>query len=194
MEKRRRSNKERTEAMRAALIAAARDLFVEHGYAETGTPDIVRKAGATRGALYHHFDDKADLFRAVVRAEMEAVARDIDVAAIESVDASAALEAGATGFMQAMAAPGRARLILLDGPAVLGRAEIDAMDRETSGGTLRVGLAAAMAAGAIQELPVDPLTDLLSAMFDRAALAAADGADADSYRAVISALMAGLAR
>lgn len=194
MEKRRRSNKERTEAMRAALIKAARDLFVEQGYAETGTPDIVRKAGATRGALYHHFEDKADLFRAVVRAELEAVARDIDVAAIKSDDASAALEAGAAGFMQAMAAPGRARLILLDGPAVLGRAEIDAMDRETSGSTLRVGLATAMEAGAIRELPVDPLTDLLSAMFDRAALAAAEGVDADSYRAVISALMAGLSR
>src|ERR1700709_1661621 len=56
---------DRGEATRDALVAAARALFAEHGYAGVGTEEVVRRAGVTRGALYHHFRDKQDLFRAV---------------------------------------------------------------------------------------------------------------------------------
>ena len=63
--KRRRTQAERSEATQSALIATGRRLFAERGYASVGTQEIVTAAGVTRGALYHHFRDKRDVFAAV---------------------------------------------------------------------------------------------------------------------------------
>ncbi|MGN6537039.1 MAG: helix-turn-helix domain-containing protein, partial [Mesorhizobium sp.] len=98
----RRSNRERTDATRADLIAAARTLFIEKSYAETGTPEIVAAAGVTRGALYHHFPDKQALFRAVVEKEAEAVAAEIEAAAPETLAPRDALMAGSDAYLAAM--------------------------------------------------------------------------------------------
>jgi len=193
-EKPRRSNRERTDATRADLIAAARTLFIEKSYAETGTPEIVSAAGVTRGALYHHFPDKQALFRAVVEKEAEAVAAEIEAAAPETLAPRDALMAGSDAYLAAMRMPGRTRLLLLDGPAVLGRAEMDEIDARHGNRTLREGLVAAMRSGAVRKLPVDALTLLLAALFDRAALAADAGAPSDDYRRVITALIEGLGK
>ncbi|QDC00153.1 TetR/AcrR family transcriptional regulator [Mesorhizobium sp. 8] len=190
----RRSNRERTDATRADLIAAARTLFVEKSYAETGTPEIVAAAGVTRGALYHHFPDKQALFRAVVEKEAEAVAAEIEAGAPETLAPRDALMAGSDAYLAAMRAPGRTRLLLLDGPAVLGRTEMDEIDARHGNRTLREGLVAAMRSGAVRKLPVDALTLLLAALFDRAALAADAGAPADDHRQVIAALIEGLGK
>ncbi|MEM6466440.1 MAG: helix-turn-helix domain-containing protein, partial [Pseudomonadota bacterium] len=93
-------NAQRSEAMRAKLIRAARMLFVDKGFAETSTPDIVKLAEVTRGALYHHFADKTDLFRAVVRQEFELIAKEINTQAIGAQgDALAALMAGTHAYL-----------------------------------------------------------------------------------------------
>ncbi|RUY96231.1 TetR/AcrR family transcriptional regulator, partial [Mesorhizobium sp. M7A.F.Ca.CA.001.12.2.1] len=109
----RRSNRDRTEATRAHLIAAARKLFTEKSYSETGTPEIVAAAGVTRGALYHHFADKQALFAAVVEQEAAAVAEEIERASPPSLFAHDALIAGSDAYLAAMRAPGRTRLLLL---------------------------------------------------------------------------------
>lgn len=189
---RRRTNRERTEATRAALLAAARKLFIEKSYAETATPEIVAAAGLTRGALYHHFSDKQALFAAVVEAEAAAVADEIDKATPDELDPKKALITGGEAFLGAMAQPGRTRLLLLDGPAVLGRAAMDAIDGRHAGRTLREGLIAAIKAGNLPALPQDALTGLLAAMFDRAALAMETGAAAEDYRETIAAVIDGL--
>src|SRR5690606_256195 len=127
----RRSNDERTQATRAALLAAARDCFVRDGYAGTSTPAIVAAAGITRGALYHHFADKKDLFRHVVEQEARAVADAIEAALpvagipaagvpADDVRAREALMVGSIAYFDAMAVSGRTRLLLREGPAVLG--------------------------------------------------------------------------
>jgi AcrR family transcriptional regulator len=190
-----RTNAARAEATRAALIASARTLFVEKGYAETSTPEIVRHAGVTRGALYHHFTDKADLFRTVLRGEFEAVTGEIERASqLGSSSGVQALLLGGEGFLQAMRSPGRVRIMLLDGPAVLGREEVDRIDRETSADALREGLKAAMEKGEIIEAPLDALTAQLSAMFDRAALGIASGEDAWSHKVALEKILRALER
>jgi len=68
MNVKRTKHAERSEATRAALMAAARPLFAQRGYAAVGTEEIVRAAGVTRGALYHQFADKRELFAAVFEA------------------------------------------------------------------------------------------------------------------------------
>ncbi|RWB71091.1 MAG: TetR/AcrR family transcriptional regulator [Mesorhizobium sp.] len=188
----RRSNRDRTEATRADLIRAARKLFTEKSYAETGTPEIVAEAGVTRGALYHHFADKQALFAAVVEQEAAAVAAEIDHASPPSLSARDALIAGSDAYLEAMRAPGRTRLLLLDGPAVLGRTAMDEIDNHHGNRSLREGLVAAMRAQQLTRLPVEALTALLAAAFDRAALAIEAGAPAEDYRAVLIALMDGL--
>lgn len=188
-----RSNRERTQATRLALIDAARRLFVERGYAETATPDIVAAAGVTRGALYHHFEDKKALFRAVLEGEAAAVAADIEARAAPAASPRAALLLGAAAYFDAMAVPGRIRLLLLEAPAVLGVEALGAIDRDHAEGALRAGLAALLG-GRAESGRLDALAALLSAAFDRAALAIEAGADRTAYEAAIAALLDGLVR
>ncbi|MGG7537530.1 MULTISPECIES: TetR family transcriptional regulator [Rhizobium] len=185
-----RSNRQRTEQTKKALIDAGRRLFVEKGYAETATPEIAAAAGMTRGALYHHFEDKKALFRAVVEAEARAVAEAIAASSTPDDTPRDALTAGAAAYFNAMMAEGRTRLLLIEAPAVLGLAATQAIDADNAETTLRAGLAAMFPrAGAALE----PLALLLSAAFDRAALAIEAGAERRSYEQAIAALLDGLA-
>jgi len=188
----RRSNPQRSAEMRARLLAAARRLFAEKGYAGTSTPEIVAAADATRGALYHHFSDKQALFRAVVEDEAAAVAADIEADSAGLQSARDALLAGAKAYLAAMQAPGRTRLLLVEGPSVLGRDEMDVLDAQHAARTLRDGLAAAAASGEIDQFPQEALALLLSALFDRAALAIKGGHDHADLLRVIEAILKGL--
>ncbi|MEZ2128449.1 MULTISPECIES: TetR family transcriptional regulator [unclassified Sinorhizobium] len=187
-----RSNRERSETTRQALVEAARTLFVEKGYAETATPDIVAAAGMTRGALYHHFEDKKALFRAVIEREARAVAAAIEEGAEPARSAREGLLAGASAYFDAMSVEGRTRLLLLDGPAVLGPDDLGAIDRENAEATLRAGLAAFLSEAGKSDDLLDPLTVLLSAAFDRAALAIRAGGDREDYERAIAMLLDGL--
>jgi AcrR family transcriptional regulator len=185
-----RSNRERTEQTRQALIDAGRRLFVEKGYAETATPEIVAAAGVTRGALYHHFEDKKALFRAVIECEARAVAGTIEAHSASHDAPRAALIAGASAYFDAMMAEGRTRLLLIEAPAVLGLPATATIDAENAEATLRAGLAAMLPqAGAT----LAPLTLLLSAAFDRAAIAIEAGGERRDYEQAIAVLLDGLA-
>lgn len=165
--------------MRTRLLAVARDLFAEKGFAATGAPEIAAAAGVTRGALHHHFGDKAGLFDAVVLTEAKAIAdRLADIPAGQN-----ALRDGAIAWFEAMEVPGRARLMVVDGPAVLGPRRMAEIDAENGGGALADGLS-----GLLVRLDVPgraALAEMLSAGFDRAALAVAGGKDREPYLAAM---------
>lgn len=180
--------------MRDRLLVAARGLFLAHGFATTSTPAVVAAAGVTRGALYHHFADKTALFAAVVEREAAEVAAAIRRADLTNLTPLDRLLAGADAYLAAMAADGRARLLLVQGPAVLGPAEIRAIEARHGDSTLREGLAQAMADGSLPALPLEPLASLLGAMFERAALDAAEGMKVDDLLRSMRALLVGLSR
>lgn len=186
-----RNSKEGTEATRLALISAARQLFVEKGYADTATPDIVAAAGVTRGALYHHFEDKKALFRAVIERESMAVASDIDRGAASAATPRNALVSGASAYFAAMAVEGRARLMLLEAPAVLGVERTAEIDRDNAEDRLREGVSDYLGA-AVSADEVRALTNLLSSAFDRAVLEIERGGEHSLYEAAIERLIDGL--
>ncbi|MGQ3293436.1 MAG: TetR/AcrR family transcriptional regulator, partial [Shinella sp.] len=163
------------------------------GYAETATPDIVAEAGVTRGALYHHFEDKRALFRAVLEREGEAVAAHIEEGAVRSTSPREALLLGASAYFDAMIKPGRTRLLLLEAPAVLGLESVVAIDRQNAEATLKAGLSDFLGAGA-NTATLQALTEMLSAAFDRAAIAIEAGADRTIYESAIADLLDGLVR
>ena len=115
----RRTQADRSATTRAALVGAATRLFAEQGYAGTGREEIVRAAGVTRGALYHHYADKADLFRAVFESvEAEVMGRSGPAAAAAD-DPVEQLRLGCRAYLDEALDPGVRRICILDAPAVL---------------------------------------------------------------------------
>lgn len=191
----RRSNRVRTEDMKARLLDVARRLFIEKNYADTGTPEIVEAAGVTRGALYHHFEDKKALFKAVLEREAAAVAHEVEIGTVDSVSTLEALKEGSRQWINAMKKEGRSRLLLIDGPAALGRSMMDDIETANGNRTLQEGLEAAMHEGVMRNLPLVPLTLLLGAVFDRAAMSIHSGSAREAELVeVIVALLDGLAQ
>ena len=173
----RRSNALRTAETTEKFVAIARALFADKGYAGTSTPEIVTAAGVTRGALYHHFGDKQGLFRAVIEHEAALVGEDINTNSGVSETAQQALLDGSLAYFDAMAADGRAELLLIEGPAVLGFEAMVEIDQKYGGNELKLGLDAAIEQGQLSPMPTKEMSDILSAAFDRAALASAKSPD-----------------
>lgn len=187
-----RTNKVRSEEMREALVASARGLFFEKGYAETGTPEIVARAEVTRGALYHHFKDKRDLFKNILELEAMAVASEILADAVEANDPFEGFMKGAEAYFRAMQKPGRVQLLLIDGPNVLGRRELDEIDAKTGGQELLDGLTLAMEHTSATPETIECIAKMLSSAFDRAALEIYEGADVNSYLKGFEMVLSGL--
>jgi AcrR family transcriptional regulator len=193
-----RTQAERSAATQRALIAAARRLWGERGYAEVGTPEIAEAAGVTRGAMYHQYADKAALFRAVIEAmDQELIERIQEmVAAAEPKTPGETMHAMADAWLDIAGEPEIRQLMLVDGPSVIGWAEYREMSQRQSVAAAEELLGAAIEAGEIRAQPVRPLAMVLLGAFDEAAMYMAEADDPvharEEIRAVIRDLIDGL--
>jgi AcrR family transcriptional regulator len=174
----------RSEATRARLIEVGVELFSERGYAEVGTEEIVERAEVTRGALYHHFGDKRDLFRAVHEELegrlVEAIGRALEESPRE--DPIEALEVATAAVLDFATDRAMARVTLIDAPSVLGWEEWREIDTRYGLGLAEGVLTAAMEAGRIPRQPVRPLAHLLVAALGEAAIMVATAPDPSEAR------------
>jgi AcrR family transcriptional regulator len=177
-----------SEATRAALIATARALFAERGYAGVGTEEIVRTAGVTRGALYHHFAGKKELFEAVYEDVERQLVEQIAASAISTAaDPLEALHAGAQAFLDACEDPAVQRIALVDAPSVLGWEQWREIGLRYGFGLVRATVEAAMDAELIERQPVDALSHLLLGAIDEGAMLIARADDGGTTREEVGA-------
>jgi AcrR family transcriptional regulator len=194
----RRTQADRSATTRDALIAAARQLFAEQGFADVPTDAIVVAAGVTRGALYHQFADKTALFDAVVDAVEAAIATRLAeaVAAAGISDPVEAMRYAVRTWLDICVEPEIHRIALIDGPSVLGWARWREVCKLHVFGLIQALLADALELGRIRLQPVQPLAHALMGAGDEAALYVAEAADHAQARnemiAVLDQLLEGI--
>jgi AcrR family transcriptional regulator len=192
----RRTQAERREATRTALLDAGRRLFSARGYEAVGTEEIVGEAGVTRGALYHHFDGKRGLFKAVFERVEQELIDDFPLDELVGADPFGALAGGISRFLEISLDRELQQITLLDAPAVLGWEEWHEVQVRYGLGLIEAGVGAAVEAGQIRELPVPELANALLGALVEAALYVSRSGDQPAAQAqmteVLRALLDGL--
>jgi AcrR family transcriptional regulator len=191
----RRTQAERREATTSALVDAARDLFAGDGYSATSLDAVAAKARVTKGAVYHHFDGKQQLFEAVFAREVERLTALLPVVYASKKDPWDAAEACCRAFLERCLEPGLQRIMLLDALAAIGweavrRNEAPLLEM------LEFAIARAVEAGRIAPRPTAPLAHFLyGALCETAMLVARADDQRAAYRRAVAELghvMAGL--
>jgi AcrR family transcriptional regulator len=181
---------EQAEGTRAALIEAARPLFATRGYADVGTEEIVAAARVTRGALYYHFEDKRDLFRAVYAVVDRELIQGVAQVALAEEDPWLRLLAGCEAFLDACIDPALQRIVFLDAPSVLGWREWHEAAEEASAlGVVEFALQSAADAGAIKVSNAGVFAHLILGALNEAGLFIAHSEDARQSRDDVAVAM-----
>ena len=168
-------------ATRQALVAAARQLFGTQGYADTSLDEIVQEAGVTKGALYHHFSGKEDLFRAVFLTVKQNLSR-VVVDAQMDPDPWISLLLGCRTFVEAHTDPGVQRIVLLDARAVLSWEAWHEVDSQFGTVIIRSALRRAMNNEIIAPQPLSSLATILSGALTEACMLVANADDPAAAR------------
>lgn len=165
-----KKNKEETYETIVSLIEVARRFFTERGYAASSMEEIVAEANLTRGALYHHFRNKRGLFQAVMEAIQKEIGERVEAEASRSKNPWEQLSLGCRAFISSAIEPQTRRILLIDGPAVLGWEAWRSMDEQHSMRHLREQLQLLQEQGYLKRVPLDALTHFLSGALNESAL------------------------
>lgn len=185
----RRTQADRTAATRSALIGAGRRLFADRGFGGVGTEAIVREASVTRGALYHHFADKTELFAAVLEAVEAEVTAELASAAGTGGEFVDLMTGTMQAWLDACERPEVRRIVLIDGPSVLGWERWRQICQPHILGLVEGVLGQGMEAGTLVPLPVKPLAHILLAIADEAALYVTAAKDPAAARRDVVAIL-----
>jgi AcrR family transcriptional regulator len=152
---------ERTSATRGRLVSTARRLFAQRGFAATSTEEILEAASASRGAMYHHFASKTELFQATFEAVEDDLTAAVITAALGETDPMRQLSVGFAVFLDHCLEADVQRIVMLEGPTVLGWDTWHELDERYAFGSLKAVLTSAAETGRIEDDMVEPLTHLL---------------------------------
>ncbi|TDV44954.1 TetR family transcriptional regulator [Actinophytocola oryzae] len=170
-------------------MSAARKLFAARGYQAVPADEIVRAAGVSRGALYHHYADKQGLFRAVVEDLEREITAEVAAALSEAPDVVTGMGAAFEVFLNACLRPEVQRISLTDAPAVLGWQAWREIEAEYGLGLLTAMLAQAIEDGVFHPMPVDALARLVLATVMEAAHFVAEADDQDAARVQVQQVL-----
>lgn len=159
----RRTQRERTETTRRALLDTARKLFARYGYAATALESVVAECGLTKGAFYHHFVGKEQLFEAVFVEEQQRIAESLATtyAARRARDSVQAAYIACRAFLDICRDPAVQQITLLDAPAVLGWERMREIESDYGLAMIKDGIRNAIAAKQLKKRDVEPLAHLL---------------------------------
>ncbi len=169
------TNEERREATRSSIVSAARECFIRDGYENTHTDTILERAGVSRGALYHHFSSKRDVFEAVYVLLVEETIAHALRTRIDSDSPLEELLAACGAWLSFVRKPDVARILLDQGPQVLGWQRARDIEAESSLAPMRSSLERAHTAGEIEVSSVEVTALLINALLAEAALVSAYG-------------------
>ena len=181
-------NKEETNETRSKLLVVGRKHFTERGYTGATLEEIVSEAQLTRGALYHHFGNKKGLFQAILEAIQSEIGQRVESEASLSTDPWEQLMLGCRAFVTAAVEPRNRRILLIDGPAVLGWEDWRRMDEEHSMQHLREQLEIMKRHGHLKPIPIEAMTHFLSGALNESVLWIAQSSDDQSLEETMSVI------
>lgn len=159
------------------ILEIARNHFTEKGYANVALEEVVKEANLTRGAIYHHFKNKTGLFSAVFEDVQKEIAEHIEKEAMKSEDLWQQLLDGCRAFLMAASDMRNHKVLLIDGPAVLGWDTFRKMDQKYSMSLLKAQLQLMQEHKLIKSVSPDSLTHCLSGAMNEAVLWIAEHPD-----------------
>jgi AcrR family transcriptional regulator len=174
-------------ATQRTLRRHARRMFAQKGYAEAATDELVKRARVTKGALYHHFANKLELYRAVVEDMERDLAGEIEAAAAKHRDPAGRLRAMCRAYLDACSDPSVARVLVLEAPVVLSWRGWCILAQKYEVAAFKAALREVLAPGATRDEASDTMAQVILGALHTSARVVATAPDPKAARVLVDA-------